>query len=720
MGNKGKKIYLVLILCISLMANGMGGLSGAVPVSRAAQTAEVPELSLPAGGLEQLEVYELLDEKAVENVPSYDNGILLYSNDIFGQGTGDYGYNSLSSGEKAFYDSLKVSLDNFNASEDASFIEVQTPSGSKKYTPFKVNFNNAGIDEEKAAHTWVAFRADHPWLFWLGGYAYDGAGNFMPMVEEEYKNDVAAVRELNAAVKNGVRGYINAVAGISDTYEKVRIIHDRIVNKVNYAYKTDGTTPEDADWAHSVLGILDGRHNTVVCEGYAKTFSFILNILGIPNVYIVGNADGSGHAWNAVSFDNGSTYYYMDLTWDDQGGKNSKIENTYIYFAMPKNKFETSHKQDTTSGTGLNWQYSMPSLGNDMDKTYFKKYSAYATDDMVSDTAKAEEFLSSAKEAAPGENCLMLLGDNSIKLVAAASGAGSYSYIPVNDYSMKLYTVPSGKTPTPEPSLEPGTEPSAEPSAAPSARPSIDPAGARIFSDYNYNNPVAGDEAVIYGNGVTKTVNGKKVNNKVFTAYTDITASYKYTLNNKGVVKPAVGKVIAAVTKSASKPEVNSKNKVTDTSASNIAKAKIKNGQITVTATGKEGGLVYLWVIDTGSKGVSAYCPVDVKLAPRKLEVQDTSGSKIANNTKLQNGSTLKACVTGIVSNSVKTNDCTYTATVGTNYQSYITVTPVQGSKSQFNIKATGLKNNKNTKAVVTFTCDQNGKKINFPVLVTN
>lgn len=240
------------------------------------------------------------------------------------------------------------------------------------------------------------------------------------------------------------------------------------------------------------------------------------------------------------------------------------------------------------------------------------------------------------------------------------------------------------------------------------------PSGTRIFTDYDYNNPVT-DCPVIYGNGITQTIDGNKVSNKALTVYTDILASYKYTLNN-GKVKPSVGKVIVAVTKSSEKPVVDSRNRVTDKSAAQIAKAKIKNGQITVTAAGKEGGIVYLWVIDTGSKGVSAYCPINVKLAPKKLEVQDMSDNSRLRNVMLCDGETLRVCMTGFVSD-LKTDDCTYTATVDSKYQNYISVTPIDASK--FAIKATGLKNGRKTKVAVTFKCDQNGKKVKFPLTIT-
>jgi len=149
-----------------------------------------------------------------------------------------------------------------------------------------------------------------------------------------------------------------------------------------------------------------------------------------------------------------------------------------------------------------------------------------------------------------------------------------------------------------------------------------------------------------------------------------------------------------------------------------MAKAKIKNGQITVTAVGKEGGLAYLWVMDTGNKGVSACCPVNIKLAPKKLEIQNTTGSKVAKNTELKKEKTLHVYVVGLVG-SAKTEDGTYTAVVNPKYSSYVTVAPIAGSTNKFTITAKGLKNDKKTKVSVIFMCDQNNKKTNLSLTLT-
>lgn len=254
----------------------------------------------------------------------------------------------------------------------------------------------------------------------------------------------------------------------------------------------------------------------------------------------------------------------------------------------------------------------------------------------------------------------------------------------------------------------------------PSPAPSGDftaPSCTHLFNDYNYTIPVSGSPVIIYGNGGTFKTGTTKTTNKQFTAYTDILASYNYTVNAKGIVKPSAGKVIVGITKSNVKPVVT-KNKIIDKDAAKIARAKIKNGQITVTAAGKEKGLVYLWIIDTGNKGVYESCPINVLLAPKKLEVCDTAGNKL-KNPKLENGKKLDVNVTGIVSGTTKTDDCTYTATAASNSQGYISIVPSDNFGKKFTIKATGLKNNKNTKVTVIFQCNENNKKAKFSLTVT-
>lgn len=231
----------------------------------------------------------------------------------------------------------------------------------------------------------------------------------------------------------------------------------------------------------------------------------------------------------------------------------------------------------------------------------------------------------------------------------------------------------------------------------------------RLFYDYEYKDSVSGTAITLYGNCKKNTDTIKKD----CILYTDILASYDYSIN-KGKVKTSTGKVIVGITMSDTKPTIT-KNKIIDSEAAKIAKAKIKNGQITVTATGKASGVIYLWVMDTGNKGVWECCPINVKLAPKKLEVQETTGNK-ASKLKIANGTSKEVKIAGFVG-TTKTDDCTYTAIVDSKSQNYVSVTTLDDKS--FTLKGTGLKNNKDTKISITFTCKENGKKVKFTATIT-
>ncbi len=234
-----------------------------------------------------------------------------------------------------------------------------------------------------------------------------------------------------------------------------------------------------------------------------------------------------------------------------------------------------------------------------------------------------------------------------------------------------------------------------------------------LFYDYTYTTPVSGTAVVIYGNGAAIKSGETKIDNRSVVLYTDILPSYSYT-EAKGKVKAGMGKVIVGITMSDTKPTLD-KGKIVDSQAAQIAKAKIKNGQITVTATGKAGGVVYLWVMDTGGKAVCEGSPINVKLAPKKMEVQDATGNKL-NKFTITEGESADVSVAALVGD-IKSEDCTYTAAVDENSKSYLSVEPTLEANC-FTITATGLKGNKDTKASVTFTCDQNGKKVKFSLTI--
>lgn len=80
---------------------------------------------------------------------------------------------------------------------------------------------------------------------------------------------------------------------------------------------------------HSAYGAL--LRGYAVCESYAKAMSRLLDAVGIPNMYVVGDA-GGGHAWNYVQMPDGK-WYLLDTTWNnpaDDDNRNGYSTQNYL------------------------------------------------------------------------------------------------------------------------------------------------------------------------------------------------------------------------------------------------------------------------------------------------------------------------------------------------------------------------------------------------------
>ena len=90
-------------------------------------------------------------------------------------------------------------------------------------------------------------------------------------------------------------------------------LHDYLTDNISYTKKQ-----RDPKRNHCILGPLINRE--CVCEGYAKTFLFLLGKAGIPAIYVRGKTDREtdvGHGWNMVKI--GKHWYHTDVTWDSNG-----------------------------------------------------------------------------------------------------------------------------------------------------------------------------------------------------------------------------------------------------------------------------------------------------------------------------------------------------------------------------------------------------------------
>lgn len=170
-----------------------------------------------------------------------------------------------------------------------------------------------------------ALSYDNPDLFFLGTnctvYEEGYKTYFEPvytMTFEEYSSRLSQAKAIADVIIKGTETY-------TSVYEKELYVHDYIVGHCSYA------DAESSPNANSMYGCLvEGKAS---CEGYSRTFQYIMSAMNIDNRLITGESaeDGVnyiGHMWNYVVIDGEG--YFVDLTWDDPKSETSIIHHTYF------------------------------------------------------------------------------------------------------------------------------------------------------------------------------------------------------------------------------------------------------------------------------------------------------------------------------------------------------------------------------------------------------
>ena len=146
-----------------------------------------------------------------------------------------------------------------------------------------------------------------------------------------------------------------------NTYEDIKMVHDYLVDSMEY------DTTISRNNIYDVYGALVNK--VAVCEGYARSFKYILDEMGIPCVLVIGTGTNSRgeterHAWNYVQLQ--GIWYAVDSTWDDPvvvGGGTVSQSSKYKYFLKGSSEFYADH---TPSGqfTPGGKEFSYPSLSS--------------------------------------------------------------------------------------------------------------------------------------------------------------------------------------------------------------------------------------------------------------------------------------------------------------------------------------------------------------------
>lgn len=289
-----------------------------------------------------------LDEEDAEKVeietPNIKEEVKIETKHSEIQLTSYYQYNSLSSTEKEVYITLVNAI---------------------KSTTNVINVQDKNITYNKGLSLLQKVLADNPQFFWVSKstsilynpqtnivssfilYYTDGA--ITDAVDNEFKLTSTANRNtINTQIStlnNKIKKITEAIPVDATQIEKEKLIHDYIVNSVEYdttvasgAFSYGDTLPH----AFDIYGAaIDGK---AVCEGYAKLFQYLCYCTGINATQILGTSDGSNHMWNAVNIDN--EWYQIDVTWNDT---NSATVPYFGFFNLTSSEMSIDHKSDSTN-----------------------------------------------------------------------------------------------------------------------------------------------------------------------------------------------------------------------------------------------------------------------------------------------------------------------------------------------------------------------------------
>ena len=168
----------------------------------------------------------------------------------------------------------------------------------------------------------------------------------MPMylyLDDEFNyQDALKVYE---TIKQKIQFIESKLNNVETTYDKYKIIHDYLVENMEYDYDFVENSDKNGNFVY--MSLYEGKG---VCNDYAYTYQYLCEYFGLDCWLVFGDAKGIvyeddtpswglGHAWNIVKIDDG--YYHVDVTWDDPVGADIL---RYDYFLVSDDTIAVDHK----------------------------------------------------------------------------------------------------------------------------------------------------------------------------------------------------------------------------------------------------------------------------------------------------------------------------------------------------------------------------------------
>jgi hypothetical protein len=212
---------------------------------------------------------------------------------------------------------------------------------------------------------------------YIGDYdAASGAYTVNFKYYSDNENAGETMTRMNMEIEAAAKKIMSAVTDDMDDYEKLKYFHDYLITNC----ETDASDSGDI-FSATIYGTLIKKK--ALCEGYAKTFSYLCNLAGIENCLVSGVVT-LPHMWNMVKLDD--NWYHVDVTYDVPD-ENILFQHpdfiSYQYFLVSDNVMKNDRTFDEVLFT--------PPPAKTETLSYF-----YKEGRIIDDPGKAEEVITAA------------------------------------------------------------------------------------------------------------------------------------------------------------------------------------------------------------------------------------------------------------------------------------------------------------------------------------
>lgn len=291
--------------------------------ARSATLSEMPTGLLPFEAVGEITLdRETAEEEEAENILKSS----AYYNSTWEKYGSYYFYNQLSSKEKAYWDALnKVCLKYMTTQADAAKYNI---SGTTYYYIDIVGSSSLSLSQMEEVYQ--IFRYSNPQYYFLkSAYLKNGTYGIAGCVYPAFANGSARAAATKK-VQSQVSSWQKKIDACSTDEKKVKMIHDLIIDKVEYNQTLYDNNFKDEDTAYSQSAYSVFCTDLTVCAGYSQAFEMMCNGSEIDAVAVTSYY----HEWNKVRLND--SWYNVDCTWDDADGT-----IYYGYFERSDNYYDT-------------------------------------------------------------------------------------------------------------------------------------------------------------------------------------------------------------------------------------------------------------------------------------------------------------------------------------------------------------------------------------------